>query len=34
MKRRGREFFTGDSPNFDFAAQLLAMRDIRPVESM
>jgi hypothetical protein len=34
MKRRGREFFSGDSLNFDFAAWLLAMRSIVPVESM
>jgi hypothetical protein len=34
MKRRRREFFSGDSPNFDFAAWLLAMRVVRPVESM
>jgi hypothetical protein len=34
MKRKGDEFFTGDSLNFDFAAWLLKMRDLRPVESM
>jgi hypothetical protein len=34
MKRRGCEFFFGDSLNFDFAAWLLALRSMMPVESM